>query len=81
MQVSLPPWIPQELLVPKGVDSLLRAAPAVEPEERPPTAQASAEGLLSPGAGPRAPHGSRRSTRRAAVRLFVATALLAWFLS
>ena len=41
------PTLPRELGVPDGIETLLRAALSIEPDERPQTAQAFADALLS----------------------------------
>ena len=81
--VSLP-TVPEDLAVPHGIDALLRAAMSVDPEDRPRTAQAFADALLSPGGGGWAPARSSRPTRLvvwlAAGAVFAATTVLTWLL-
>ncbi|MFD8301649.1 serine/threonine-protein kinase [Streptomyces sp. NPDC059690] len=75
------PTIPRELEVPDGIAALLRTALSVEPEERPQTAQAFADALLSRGEEEPAP-GCSGPTRLvvwlAAVVVFLMTTALAW---
>ena len=79
---SAPPAIPAALAVPNGIDALLRAAMSVAPQDRPPTAKAFADALLSPGGGDWTPTRSWRLTRfavwSAASVLFLVTTLLTW---
>ena len=79
---SWSPTIPGGLVVPNGIDALLRAALSVDPEDRPHTAQAFADALLSPGEGAWAPARSSRPARLvvwlAAVAVFLVTAVLTW---
>jgi serine/threonine protein kinase len=79
---SAPPAIPAALAVPNGIDALLRAAMSVTPQDRPPTAEAFADALLSPGGGDWTPPGPSRLTRlavwSAASVLFLVTTLLTW---
>jgi serine/threonine protein kinase len=76
------PALPAALAVPNGIDALLRAALSVAPHDRPPTAKAFADALLSPGGGDSPPTGSSRLTRlavwSAASVLFLVTTLLTW---
>jgi serine/threonine protein kinase len=76
------PTLPRELGVPNGIDTLLRAALSVEPENRPPTAQAFADALLSQGGEEPVPARSSRPTPLtvwlAAVAVFLATTVLTW---
>lgn len=70
--------------VPDGIDTLLRAALSVAPEDRPRTARAFADALLSQGgeewgpspAGPAGP--TRRVVWLAAVAVFLVTTVLTW---
>ncbi len=85
-QASTPPLpaIPDGLAVPDGIDALLRAAMSVDPEDRPQSAQAFADALLSPGGEGWAPTRSSRPARLAvwltASVLFSATTVLTWLL-
>ncbi len=76
------PAIAAALAVPNGIDALLRAAMSVAPEDRPPSAKAFADALLSPGGGDWTPVRSSRLTRlavwSAASVLFLVTTLLTW---
>ncbi|WP_042397218.1 serine/threonine-protein kinase [Streptacidiphilus carbonis] len=76
------PTIPGELAVPDGIDALLRAAMSVDPGDRPQTAEAFADALLSPGAGDWAPARSSGPTRSAvwlaAGVVFLVTTALTW---
>lgn len=76
------PAIPGEPGVPKGVDALLRAALSADPEDRPRTAQAFADALLSRDGAEWTPAGSSGPPRLvvwlAAVVVFLATATLTW---
>ena len=78
------PAIPAALAVPNGVDALLRAAMSVDPKDRPPSAKAFADALLSPAGGDWTPTGASRLTRpvvwSAASVLFLVTTLLTWLL-
>jgi serine/threonine protein kinase len=82
VSTSSPPRIPRELGVPNGVDTLLRTALSVDPEDRPQTAQAFADALLSRAGGEWAPATSSRPTRLAvslaAVVVYLVTAVLTW---
>ncbi|MFE9448938.1 serine/threonine-protein kinase [Streptomyces sp. NPDC006739] len=84
VQASPPtlPSIPRELGVPNGIDTLLRAALSVSPEDRPRTARAFADALLSQGDEEVVPAGSSRPTALtvwlAAVVVFLVTTLLTW---
>jgi len=73
---------PPELEVPNGIGTLLRAALSVEPENRPPTAQAFADALLSQGGEEPLPARSSRATPLAvwlaAVAVFLVTTALTW---
>ncbi len=77
------PVIPREPGVPDGIGALLRAALSVDPEDRPPTARAFADALLSRGEGEWAPAGPWRPARLAvwlaAVVVFLATTVLTWW--
>jgi serine/threonine protein kinase len=79
---SAPLAIPAALAVPNGIDALLRAAMSVAPTDRPPTAKAFADALLSRGGGDRTRTRSPRLTRlavwSAASVLFLVTTLLTW---
>jgi len=79
---SAPPAIPAALAVPNGIDALLRAAMSVAPRDRPPTAKAFADALLSRGGGDWTRTRSSRLTRlavwSAASVLFLVTTLLTW---
>lgn len=79
---SSPPAIPGELGVPKGIDALLRAALSVEPENRPRTAQAFADALLSHGEEERVSATPSRPTPLviwlAALVVFLVTTVLTW---
>ncbi|MEU6550482.1 serine/threonine-protein kinase [Streptomyces sp. NPDC046915] len=76
------PMIPREPGVPEGIDTLLRAALAADPEDRPPTAQAFADALLSregeewTRARPSEP--ARPVVWLAAVVVFLVTTVLTW---
>jgi hypothetical protein len=76
------PTLPSELGVPDGIETLLRAALSVEPDERPQTAQVFADALLSREEGERAsvsPSGPTRLTVwLAAVVVFLMTTVLTW---
>ena len=76
------PRIPQGPGVPTGIDTLLRAALSVDPAQRPPTAEAFADALLSRGGGEWVPARSRRPTPLvvwpAAIVVFLVTAMLTW---
>ena len=76
------PTLPVELGVPDGIETLLRAALSIEPGERPQTAQAFADALLSRQKEARAPVRSSGPTRLmvwlAAVFVFLTTAVLTW---
>ena len=76
------PTIPKDLGVPSGIDPLLRAALSIDPEERPPTAEAFADALVSRGGGQWVPARSRRPTRLivwlVATLVFLVTAVLTW---
>lgn len=76
------PTLPAELGVPKGIDTLLRAALSVEPENRPRTAQAFADALSSDGEEERAPATPAGPTPLvvwlAAAALFLLTTVLTW---
>ncbi len=77
------PTIPRETGVAKGIDTLLRAALSVDPEDRPRTARVFADALLSQGGGEWAPADSSRPPRLvvwlAAVLAFLMTAVLTWW--
>jgi serine/threonine protein kinase len=79
---SSPPPIPAELEVPGAVRSLLRAALSVNPGDRPPTAEAFADALLSRRTGQWRPAKSRRpappAVWLAAVVVFLAATVLTW---
>lgn len=89
---SSPPALPGELAVPDGIEALLRAALAVDPDDRPQTAGAFADALLSPGGKQWAPPGpegrtSERTTSArpappavwlSAVVVLLVTAVLTW---
>ena len=79
---SAPPAIAAALAVPNGIDALLRAAMSVAPKDRPPSAKAFADALLSPGESDWTPTRSSRLTRlavwSAASVLFLVTTLLTW---
>jgi len=76
------PTLPRELGVPNGIDTLLRAALSVEPENRPPTAQAFADALLSQEGEEPVPARPSRATPLAvwlaAVAVFLVTTVLTW---
>ncbi len=76
------PALPGELGVAEGIETTLRAALSVEPDERPRTAQAFADALLSREEEERAPVRSSGPTRLmvwlAAVVVFLATTVLTW---
>lgn len=76
------PSLPRELGVPDGIETLLRAALSVEPDERPQTAQAFADALLSREEEEWAPVRSSGPTRLtvwlAAVVVFLMTTVLTW---
>ncbi|MFF4398219.1 serine/threonine-protein kinase [Streptomyces sp. NPDC001480] len=82
------PTLPKELGLPNGIHTLLRAALSADPEDRPQTAQAFADALLSrEGEGERereerTPARSSGPTRLvvwlAAVVVFLVTTLLTW---
>ncbi|GGV27632.1 hypothetical protein GCM10010260_80130 [Streptomyces filipinensis] len=76
------PAVPRGPGVPNGIDVLLRAALSVEPGDRPPTAQAFADALLSREGGEWAPAGASGPARLvvwlAAVVVFLVTAVLTW---
>ncbi|MCX5049782.1 MULTISPECIES: serine/threonine-protein kinase [unclassified Streptomyces] len=76
------PTMPRELGVAAGIETLLRAALSVEPEERPQTAQAFADALLSRGEEewtPARPSGpTRLAVWLAAVVVFLMTMVLTW---
>ncbi|WP_078912600.1 serine/threonine-protein kinase [Streptomyces sp. NRRL S-646] len=76
------PALPRELGAPNGIDTLLRAALSVEPENRPPTAQAFADALLFQGGEEPVPARSSRPTPLAvwlaAVAVFLVTTVLTW---
>ncbi|MER6421755.1 serine/threonine-protein kinase [Streptomyces sp. NPDC001137] len=78
------PALPGELGVPDGVETLLRAALSIEPDERPQTAQAFADALLSGGIEQRTSVRSSGPTRLtvwlAAVVVFLVTTALTWLL-
>ena len=77
------PGIPGELGVPSGVGMLLRAALAVDPEDRPRTAEAFADALLSRGEGEWVPTGTfgpaALAVWLAAVVAFAVTAGVTWW--
>ncbi|MFS4092443.1 serine/threonine-protein kinase [Streptomyces sp. AF1A] len=77
------PAISGDLGLPGGIDALLRAALSVAPEDRPRTAQAFADALLSRGTREAAPAGrsgpSRLVVWLAAVAVFLVTTLLTWW--
>ena len=77
------PALPAELGVPNGVGTLLRAALSVEPEDRPQTAQAFADALLSRVGEDWAPARASGPTRLvvwlAAVVVFLVTTVLTWW--
>ncbi|RKN43119.1 serine/threonine-protein kinase [Streptomyces hoynatensis] len=79
---SSAPALPKGLAVPEGVDALLRAALSVRPEDRPQSARAFADALLSRGGGEWAPPGPSRRARLAvwlaAVAVFLVSAALTW---
>ena len=79
---SSPPAIPAELGVPKAVDTLLRAALSMEPENRPRTARAFADALLSHEEEERTPTTPSGPTPLvvwlAALALFLVTTVLTW---
>ncbi|MEU5594316.1 serine/threonine-protein kinase [Streptomyces sp. NPDC020298] len=83
---SSSPTLPRELGLPDGIDTLLRAALSVAPEDRPRTAQAFADALLSrevegtgDGRTPARPSGpTRLVVWLAAVVVFLVTTLLTW---
>jgi serine/threonine protein kinase len=79
---SAPPAIPAALAVPNGIDALLRAAMSVAPRDRPPTAKAFADALLSRGGDDgtrtRSPRLTRLGVWSAASVLFLVTTLLTW---
>ncbi|MFJ5973699.1 serine/threonine-protein kinase [Streptomyces sp. NPDC093060] len=76
------PALPRELGVPDGIETLLRAALSVEPDERPQTAQAFADALLSreeeEWASVRSSGPTRLMVWLAAVVVFLMTAVLTW---
>ncbi|MFJ9626228.1 serine/threonine-protein kinase [Streptomyces sp. NPDC101175] len=77
------PTLPGELGVPNGIDALLSAALSVDPEDRPPTAQAFADALSSSGGEEeRVQARSSRPTHLqvwlAAVALFLVATALTW---
>ncbi|MCX4882289.1 serine/threonine-protein kinase [Streptomyces sp. NBC_00847] len=76
------PTLPRELGAPNGIDTLLRAALSVEPENRPPTAQAFADALLSQEGEEPVPARSSRPTPLAvwlaAGAVFLVTTVLTW---
>ncbi|MFE1289917.1 serine/threonine-protein kinase [Streptomyces sp. NPDC058751] len=80
--VSSLPAVPREPGVPEGIDALLRAALSMDPEDRPRTARAFADALLSQEGREGAPAGSSRPTRLvvwvSAVVLYLVTAMLTW---
>jgi len=77
------PAIPRELEIPKAVGALVRAALSAAPADRPPTARAFADALLSRQGGQWAPAEPPRPARPvvwlAAVAVFLATAALSWW--
>ncbi|MGX1543780.1 serine/threonine-protein kinase [Streptomyces adustus] len=76
------PTIPREPGVPDGIDALLRTALSMDPEDRPRTARAFADALLSREGREGAPAGSSRPTHLviwlSAVALYLATATATW---
>ncbi|MFI7401607.1 serine/threonine-protein kinase [Streptomyces sp. NPDC049541] len=78
------PTLPMELGVPDGIETLLQAALSIDPDERPQTAQAFADALLSreeeewPPVGPSGP--TRLMVWLAAVIVFLTTTVLTWLL-
>ncbi|MGW2565728.1 serine/threonine-protein kinase [Streptomyces sp. NPDC001537] len=78
------PTLPSELRVPDGIEPLLHAALSIEPDERPQTAQAFADALLSREEEERAPVGPSGPTHLmvwlAAVVVFLTTTVLTWLL-
>ncbi|MFR0358565.1 serine/threonine-protein kinase [Streptomyces sediminimaris] len=76
------PALAAEAGVPPGVGALLRAALSVDPADRPQTAQAFADALLSRGEegweSPGPPRPAPRTVWLAAVVVFVVTTLLTW---
>ncbi|MCD9879981.1 serine/threonine-protein kinase [Streptomyces guryensis] len=79
---SSSPALPRELGVPDGIETLLRAALSVEPDERPQTARAFADALLSreeeEWASVRSSGPTRLAVWLAAVVVFLVTAVLTW---
>ncbi|MEU0599745.1 serine/threonine-protein kinase [Streptomyces sp. NPDC006393] len=79
---SPPPTVHGRPGIPDGIDALLRATLSADPEERPRTAQAFADALLSPGGGEWTPAASSGPARLvvwlAAVVVFLVTAALTW---
>jgi serine/threonine protein kinase len=77
------PAISGDLGLPAGIDTLLRAALSIAPEDRPHTAQAFADALRSRGTedwAPATPSGpSRLAVWLAAVAVFLVTAVLTWW--
>ncbi|MEU3337250.1 serine/threonine-protein kinase [Streptomyces sp. NPDC002144] len=77
------PTVPGGLGVPNGIDTLLRAALSAEPENRPRTAQAFADALLSQEGEEQPPAGSPGPTPLvvwlAAVAVFLLTTALTWW--
>ncbi|WP_306184785.1 MULTISPECIES: serine/threonine-protein kinase [unclassified Streptomyces] len=76
------PVTPGEPGVPHGIDALLRATLSTDPEDRPRTAQAFADALLSRGGGEWTPAGSPGPARLvvwlAAAVVFLVTTALTW---
>ncbi|MEV6941438.1 serine/threonine-protein kinase [Streptomyces sp. NPDC051172] len=76
------PTLPAELGTPKAIDTLLRAALSVEPENRPRTAQAFADALSSHGEEEQVPATRSRPTPLvvwlAALVVFLVTTALTW---